>query len=47
MVKELLPNVLPIGVSFLLIGIATVITLEGSLAFLGLSVNPPRPHGAT
>ena len=43
MVKELLPNVLPIGVSFLLIGIATVITLEGSLAFLGLSVNPPTP----
>jgi peptide/nickel transport system permease protein len=43
MVKELLPNVAPIGVSFLLIGIATVITLEGSLAFLGLSVNPPTP----
>jgi peptide/nickel transport system permease protein len=43
LVKELLPNVAPIGVSFLLIGIATVITLEGSLAFLGLSVNPPTP----
>jgi peptide/nickel transport system permease protein len=43
MVKELLPNVAPIGVSFLLIGIASVITLEGSLAFLGLSVNPPTP----
>jgi peptide/nickel transport system permease protein len=43
MVKELLPNVAPIGVSFLLIGIATVVTLEGSLAFLGLSVNPPTP----
>ena len=41
--RELLPNVAPIGVSFLLIGIATVITLEGSLAFLGLSVNPPTP----
>ena len=41
--KELLPNVAPIGVSFLLIGIASVITLEGSLAFLGLSVNPPTP----
>lgn len=41
--KELLPNVAPIGVSFLLIGIATVITLEGALAFLGLSVNPPTP----
>jgi len=41
--RELLPNVAPIGVSFLLIGIASVITLEGSLAFLGLSVNPPTP----
>jgi peptide/nickel transport system permease protein len=26
-----------------LIGIATIITLEGALAFLGLSVNPPTP----
>jgi len=41
--KELLPNVAPIGISFLLIGIASVITLEGALAFLGLSVNPPTP----
>jgi len=43
MVKELLPNIAPVGVSFLLIGIATVVTLEGALAFLGLSVNPPTP----
>jgi peptide/nickel transport system permease protein len=43
LVKELLPNVAPIGVSFLLIGIATVVTLEGALAFLGLSVLPPTP----
>ena len=43
LMKELLPNVAPIGVSFLLIGIATVVTLEGALAFLGLSVNPPTP----
>ena len=41
--KELLPNVAPIGVSFLLIGVATVVILEGALAFLGLSVNPPTP----
>jgi ABC-type dipeptide/oligopeptide/nickel transport system permease subunit len=41
--KELLPNIAPILVSFLLIGIATVVTLEGALAFLGLSVNPPTP----
>ena len=43
LVKELLPNIAPIGISFLLIGIATVVTLEGALAFLGLSVNPPTP----
>jgi peptide/nickel transport system permease protein len=43
LMKELLPNIAPIGVSFLLIGIATVVTLEGALAFLGLSVNPPTP----
>jgi len=43
LLKELLPNIAPIGVSFLLIGIATVIILEGALAFLGLSVNPPTP----
>ncbi len=43
LVKELLPNIAPIGISFLLIGVATVIILEGALAFLGLSVNPPTP----
>ncbi len=41
--KELLPNIAPIAISFLLIGIATVVTLEGALAFLGLSVNAPTP----
>lgn len=43
LMKELLPNIAPIGVSFLLVGIATVVTLEGALAFLGLSVSPPTP----
>jgi peptide/nickel transport system permease protein len=41
--RELLPNIMPILISFVLIGIATVITLEGALAFLGLSVNAPTP----
>jgi peptide/nickel transport system permease protein len=41
--RELLPNITPLLVSFVLIGIATVVTLEGALAFLGLSVNPPTP----
>lgn len=43
LVKEILPNVLPAIASFSLIGVATVIVLEGSLAFLGLSVQPPTP----
>jgi peptide/nickel transport system permease protein len=43
LLRELLPNIAPIGISFLLIGVATVIALEGSLAFLGLSVLPPTP----
>lgn len=42
-VREILPNLLPTIVSFSLIGVATVIVLEGSLAFLGLSVAEPTP----
>ncbi|MHB8218849.1 MAG: ABC transporter permease [Acidimicrobiales bacterium] len=41
--RELLPNILPTVVSFSLIGVATVIVLEGSLAFLGLSIPGPTP----
>jgi peptide/nickel transport system permease protein len=43
LLRELLPNILPTIVSFSLIGVATVIILEGSLAFLGLSIAPPTP----
>jgi peptide/nickel transport system permease protein len=39
--KELLPNVIPAAVSFALIGVAVAIILEGSLAFLGLSITLP------
>lgn len=39
--RELLPNVVPAAMSFALIGVAVAIVLEGSLAFLGLSVNLP------
>jgi peptide/nickel transport system permease protein len=41
--RELLPNVMPAIVSFALIAVAFVIILEGSLAFLGLSVQAPTP----
>ena len=43
MTKELLPNILPTAVSFVMIGIASVIVVEGSLAFLGLSTNVTTP----
>jgi peptide/nickel transport system permease protein len=41
--REILPNVVPAAVSFGLITVAGVIVLEGSLAFLGLSVALPTP----
>jgi peptide/nickel transport system permease protein len=41
--REILPNILPTVVSFGLIAVASIIVLEGSLAFLGLSVQPPTP----
>ncbi len=41
--REILPNVVPTAVSFGLITVAGVIVLEGTLAFLGLSVALPTP----
>jgi peptide/nickel transport system permease protein len=41
--REILPNVVPAAVAFGLITVAGVIVLEGSLAFLGLSVPLPTP----
>lgn len=41
--KELLPNVLLPVAAYGLVAIALVIVLEGSLAFLGLSVEQPTP----
>jgi peptide/nickel transport system permease protein len=41
--RELLPNVAPAGLSYGLIGVASVAIIEGSLAFLGLSIPEPHP----
>lgn len=41
--REILPNILPLIISFSLLGVAAVIVLEGSLAFLGLSVPVSTP----
>lgn len=41
--REILPNVIPVAITFGLLTVAGVIVIEGSLAFLGLSVPPPTP----
>ena len=41
--REILPNVIPVTVTFSLITVAGIIVIEGTLAFLGLSVNLPTP----
>jgi peptide/nickel transport system permease protein len=41
--REILPNVVPVAVTFGLITVAGVVVIEGSLAFLGLSVPLPTP----
>ncbi len=41
--KEILPNIMPTVISFALVAVASIIVLEGTLAFLGLSVQPPTP----
>jgi len=41
--REILPNVVPIMVTFSLITVAGLIVIEGTLAFLGLSVSLPTP----
>lgn len=41
--REIAPNVMLPVTAFGLIALGTVIVLEGSLAFLGLSVQPPTP----
>ena len=41
--REILPNVVPVALTFGLITVAGVIVIEGSLAFLGLSVALPTP----
>ena len=40
--REILPNVVPVTVTFSLITMAGLIVIEGTLAFLGLSVAPPH-----
>jgi peptide/nickel transport system permease protein len=41
--REIVPNVVPAVAAFALVAMGLVIVLEGSLALLGLSVEPPDP----
>jgi peptide/nickel transport system permease protein len=41
--REILPNVVPAVAAFALVAMGLVIVIEGSLAILGLSVEPPDP----
>ncbi len=41
--REIMPNVVPAIAAFALVAMGLVIVLEGSLALLGLSVEPPDP----
>jgi peptide/nickel transport system permease protein len=43
LVREILPNIAPAGLSYGLIGVASIAIIEGSLAFLGLSIPEPNP----
>ena len=43
--REMLPNIMPTIVSFGLIAVATIIVLEGTLAFLGLPCAPDAELG--
>lgn len=45
--REVLPNVIPPMAAFALIALAAVIVLESTLAFLGLSVQPPNATWGT
>jgi len=39
--REIIPNVLPTLLAYAMVAAATVVVVEGSLSFLGLSVQPP------
>ena len=46
-VKEILPNVMPVALSFTLLAIALIIVAEGTLSFLGVGLNTNIPSWGT
>lgn len=47
LLREILPNVIPILLAYALVAAAVVIVVEGALAFLGLSIPPPTSSWGT
>lgn len=47
MLREVLPNIVPMLVAVIPMGMAIVIVVEGSLSFLGHGIQPPRPSWGT
>ncbi len=43
LMREIIPNVMPSIMAYAFVAAAAIMVLEGSLAFLGLSVQPPDP----
>lgn len=43
LLREVIPNVVPTLMAYAMVAAAFIMVLEGSLAFLGLSVTPPTP----
>jgi len=41
--REIMPNVIPPVMAYGLVAMGVIIVVEGALAFLGLSVEPPQP----
>jgi peptide/nickel transport system permease protein len=47
MLREILPNILPVLAAVIPMGMAIVIVVEGSLSFLGYGIQPPSPSWGT
>jgi len=45
--REILPNIMPTLAAVIPLGMAIVIVVEGSLSFLGMGIQPPRPSWGT
>jgi peptide/nickel transport system permease protein len=47
MLREIVPNIIPVLAAVIPMGVAIVIVVEGSLSFLGFGIQPPHPSWGT